>query len=227
MSGPEAGWTTAPEGAPTLTTGALHVWRADLDDLERVADGVLSAEERERAYRFSSDRSRERWSRGRAVLRELLGEYLGRDPAAMEFEEGERGKPSAVAGEGIEFNISHSGALGLLAFALENPVGVDVELAGRVGDPVAVAERIFGDDEAERLRALPAVELEPEFLRLWVRHEATLKCPGEGLAGRGREDDLAVIELDVGPDGAAAVALERVPDAVSLWRFERSGGPSG
>jgi 4'-phosphopantetheinyl transferase len=220
-------WARGPATTPSLAPGALHVWRADLDDLERVGDGVLSSEERERAYRFSSERSRERWSRGRAVLRELLGGYLGSDPAAMEFDEGEWGKPSAVAGEGIEFNISHSGALALLAFALEIPVGVDVELAGRVRDPVAVAERTFGHDEAERLRTLPAAELEQEFLRLWVRHEAALKCRGEGLGGRGREDDLAVIELDVGPDGAAAVALDRAPAAVSLWQFERSDGPSG
>ena len=188
---------------------------------------MFSAEERERAYRFSSERSRERWSRGRAVLRELLGGYLGRDPAAIEFDEG-IGASRARSRERESSSTSPiSGALALLAFALENPVGVDVELAGRVRDAVAVAERTFGNDEAERLRALPAAELEPEFLRLWVRNEAALKSRGGGLAGAGPGDDLAVIELDVGPDGAAAVALERAPDAVSLWQYERSGGPSG
>jgi 4'-phosphopantetheinyl transferase len=214
-------WVPGPATRPILSPGDLHVWRADLDDLERVGDGVLSAEERERAYRFSSERSRERWSRSRAVLRELLGGYLGGDPAAIEFAEGDRGKPSVLAAEGIEFNLSHSGGLALFAFSVENPVGVDVELAGRVRDPVAVAEREFGQEEAARLKDLPEAELEPEFLRLWVRHEAALKCRGGGLGGPRDDEDLAVIEIGVGADGAAAVAAVRPAGSVSLWEFGR------
>lgn len=206
-----------------LDPGVLHVWRADLDDLEWIGDRALSVEERERAARFSSERSRERWARSRAVLRHLLGGYLGRGPGAIELESGERGKPSVVAGDGVEFNLTHSGGLALLAFARENPVGVDVELAGRVRDPLAVAEREFGQEEAERLRALDSAQLEPEFLRLWVRHEAALKCRGEGLGGDDAPDGLVLVDLDVGSGAAAAVALEREPDSVSQWRFERPG----
>jgi 4'-phosphopantetheinyl transferase len=206
-----------------LDPGVLHIWRADLDDLEWIGDNALSVEERERAARFSSERSRERWARSRAVLRHLLGGYLGRGPGAIELESGERGKPSVVAGDGVEFNLTHSGGLALLAFARENPVGVDVELAGRVRDPLAVAEREFGQEEAERLRALDSAQLEPEFLRLWVRHEAALKCRGEGLGGDDDPDGLVLVDLDVGSGAAAAVALEREPDSVSQWRFERPG----
>jgi 4'-phosphopantetheinyl transferase len=207
-------WEPALLPADGLESGALHLWRADLDELDHIGDGVLSAEERERAYRFSSERSRERWSRCRAVLRELLGGYLTRDPAAIEFGEGERGKPSAVAAQGIEFNLSHSGRLALFGFAHDNPLGVDVELAGRVRDPLAVAEREFGDDEYERLRGLPEGEREPEFLRLWVRHEAALKCRGGGLGGPRVDDDLVLIDLNAGSGAAAAVALERAPDSI-------------
>jgi 4'-phosphopantetheinyl transferase len=205
-----------------LDPGVLHVWRADLDDLEWIGDNALSAEERERAARFSSERSRERWARARAVLRHLLGGYLGRGPGAIELEVGERGKPSVVAGDAVEFNLTHSGGLALLVFARENPVGVDVELAGRVRDPLAVAEREFGHEEAERLRALDSAQLEPEFLRLWVRHEAALKCRGEGLGGDA-PDGPVLVDLDVGQGAAAAVALEREPDSISQWRFERPG----
>jgi 4'-phosphopantetheinyl transferase len=208
-----------------LDPGALHVWRADLDEIGWIGDGALSAEERERAARFSSERSRERWARGRAVLRHLLGGYLSRGPGAIELESGERGKPSVVTGDGIEFNLTHSGGLGLFAFARENPVGVDVQLAGRVRDPLAVAEREFGGAEVERLRALDAAQLEPEFLRLWVRHEAALKCRGEGLGGRAAPDGLALVDLDVGSGAAAAVALEREADPVYMWRFEQRQPP--
>jgi 4'-phosphopantetheinyl transferase len=204
-----------------LDPSAVHVWRADLDQLAELSDAALSDEERERAARFASERSRERWTRARAALRELLGGYLGRAAQAIELRSGKRGKPEVLDGGGIEFNLSHSGGLALFAFTDGNPVGIDLELAGRVRDPVAVAEREFGPREAERLRTLPAAELEPEFLRLWARHEAAMKCLGEGLGGTARDGDLTLIDLDVGTDGAAAVALERPPDGVSVRRFER------
>jgi 4'-phosphopantetheinyl transferase len=218
--GDELLWAAQPAESPALGSGDLHVWRADLDHLVSVDEAVLSEEERERAARFSSDRSRERWARGRAALRKLLGGYLGIDPTEIELESGERGKPRVAAG-GIEFNLSHSGGLALFAFTRDNPVGVDVELAGRVRDPVAVAEREFGSAESERLRALPAADLEPEFLRIWVRHEAALKCGGEGLGAPAGGAEVTLLDLDLGPGAAGAVALERAPDAVSLWRFER------
>jgi 4'-phosphopantetheinyl transferase len=208
-----------------LDPGVLHVWRADLDDLGWIGHNALSTEEREHAARFSSERTRERWARGRAVLRHLLGGYLGRGPGAIELESGERGKPMVVSGEGVEFNLSHSGGLALFAFARENPVGIDVELAGRVRDPVAVAEREFGQAQAQRLRALDAAQLEPEFLRLWVRHEAALKCRGEGLGGPTEPDGLVLVDLDVGAGAAAAVALEREADPISMWRFEQRQPP--
>ncbi len=45
-----------------------------------------------------------------------------------------------------------------------------------------------------------------EFLREWVRHEAALKCRGEPLGGRAALAELAIVDLEVGPGAAAAVA---------------------
>ena len=60
-------------------------------------------------------------------------------------------------------------------------VGVDVEVARRPINEAALAARTFGPDEARRLAALDPVSREREFLRLWVRHEARLKCRGTGI----------------------------------------------
>ena len=178
-----------------LDPGALHVWRADLDEVEATP--------------------------AREVLVELLVGYLGREPAAIELASGEHGKPRLAESEGIEFNLSHSGELAVFAFTRENPVGIDVELNGRVvRDPIAVAEREFGPAEAARLRSLSEAEIGPEFLRLWVRHEAAVKCRGEGLAGGAPADPLVLLDVDVGPDATAAVALAEAPEAVSVRRFE-------
>jgi len=185
-----------------------------------LGDADLSDAERDRAARFRFEPDRERWTRAHAILRCLLGAYLRREPQAIEFALGAHGKPS-VLGDGIDFNLSHSAGMALFAFAIDNPVGIDVELAGRARDILAIAERVLGHDELERLRALPPSEREPEFLRSWVRHEAALKCCGDRLGARVKLDGLSLLDLDVGPAAAAAVALERSADAVCLWKFEQ------
>jgi 4'-phosphopantetheinyl transferase len=195
-----------------LTPGSLHVWRADLDGEPRVDSAALSAAELERARRFRLDRDRVRWTHCRAILRELLAGYLGVEPAALELSTGPNGKPR-IAGERIEFNVSHAGRAAVLAFALDNPVGVDVELYGRVRDPLRAAGLVLGSGELERLRSLPGKSREREFLRSWVRYEAALKCLG-GRLGEHVSGDLHLIDLDVVRDWTAAVALADAPAAV-------------
>jgi phosphopantetheinyl transferase len=218
-------WARSPASMPSLSPGALHVWRADLDRAMGVGDASLSAAELDRAARFRSDPSRERWMRARAILRDLLGGYLDRGAQALEFELGPHGKPVLPDGGGIEFNLSHSAGTALFAFALENAVGVDIEIGGRARDFPAIAEREFGEAEAERLRGLPEAEREPEFLRSWARHEAALKCHGDSLGAPDRQGDLFLLDLDVGPRAAAAVALERAAEPVSLWELGRPTEP--
>jgi 4'-phosphopantetheinyl transferase len=201
-----------------LVLGTVHVWRADLDR-ETHLSAVLSPEERDRAARFRFEVDRLRWTRARSVLRHLLGSYLGREPDAIDFASGRHGKPALAGEEGIDFNLSHSGGTALLAFAIENPVGVDVEVAERSRDMLGVAARAFGRDELERLQALPPAEREGEFLRLWVRHEAALKCRGDRLGAPPKFDGLSMHDLEVGPGAAAAVALEHSVDAVMLRVF--------
>lgn len=200
--------------------GELHVWIADLD-AHHDLDAPLSPQERERAARFLHSRDARRWQRSRGLLRLLLGEYLGADPGALGFEAGEHGKPRLAGSDGgLRFNLSHSGATGVYAVALGVEVGVDVERSRRQPHAIAVAERAFGRAEAVRLGWLAEAERERELLRLWVRHEAALKCSGVGLGGdeaAGQVERPWVSELDLGSGGSlggalAAVAATREPE---------------
>jgi 4'-phosphopantetheinyl transferase len=209
--------------------GAVDVWVADLDTVESRYGDLLSAEERARAERFTHTRDGRRWANARAVLRTLLGEYLQRDPKTVRFAVGAHGKPElarenvkpalptdarehepptdAAASEqpdsarALFFNLSHAGGLAAYAVARGRSVGVDVETSERRIDVLAVAERAMGPATAKRLGRLEGVTREREFLREWVRHEATLKCLGTGLGG-GDTDALGrrpwVVELNLG-----------------------------
>jgi phosphopantetheinyl transferase len=115
--------------------------------------------------------------------------------------------------------MSHSGPVALYAVAREAEVGVDVERPRRRLDAIAVAERAFGSASAIQLGRLEEAEREREFLRLWVRHEAQLKCRGVGLGGveSGKGDPACwTKEVEVGGRMAAAVAAARTPATVEL-----------
>jgi 4'-phosphopantetheinyl transferase len=212
-------WRPAPVRA-ALAEGEVHVWRADLEaPAERLVE-LLCAQELARAARFRDPRAGTCWARAHGILRALLGRYLERDPRELRFSVGEHGKP-ALAAELPRccFNLSHSGKLALFAFSAATAVGIDVEVARRERDLPALAASVFSAEQARRLQKLPAAQREQEFLRLWVRHEAQLKCDGSGLGGGAgpAADDRWLCELDAGPRAAAAVAAEHPPSVLCCW----------
>jgi 4'-phosphopantetheinyl transferase len=225
-----------PPAVVQLAPGAVHVWRADLAALPEELSSLLSGDELERAGRFRHPRAGQMWAGSRGLLRTLLGRYLQRDPRALQITMGAHGKPaledkpgeagSAIPGSqaprssGLSFNVSHSGEIGLFAFTTGAQVGVDVEVAGRPRDALALAARTLGADTAAHLQRLEPAERQQEFLREWVRHEAVLKCLGTGLGGaadRRLEREPWIAELDMGPRAAAAVALNAVPRELCCW----------
>jgi 4'-phosphopantetheinyl transferase len=124
----------------------------------------------------------------RAALRQLLG--------GAEVFVGDDGKPQAL--DGPHFNLSHTEGLALIAISRAREVGVDVERVRPVPRAVAIARRVFSQDQAELVAGAGEGERDLVFHRLWVEHEARLKL---GAAAS------EVHELEV-PDGyVAAVAL--------------------
>jgi 4'-phosphopantetheinyl transferase len=204
------------------------VWRVPLVEAPDGLAELLSEAERERAERFGRPRAGRLWARGRGVLRLLLGGYLGRDPGTLRIIADAHGKPAVEGHLAPAFNLSHSGEIAVFAFTMAGAIGVDVEVARRARDTVAVATRAFGHAEVERLQQLEPGERQQEFLRAWVRHEAALKCRGTGLgagAGAKAEANLWIAELEMGPGAAAAVALEATPRELRFWSWPPAGAP--
>ena len=177
-------WTTRT--SPTaLDDGEVHVFRASLANPERAARlrGLLARDEIERARRFRTADLRRRFAVARGCLRAILGQYLDRDPARLEFRIGAHGKPFlGTAADGLEFNVSQSGEIALYALTRGRQVGVDVERhdSRRVDDDII--RRFFAAGEMRALGALPPAERERAFFDCWTRKEAFVKAVGEGLS---------------------------------------------
>jgi|ERR1700676_2427118 4'-phosphopantetheinyl transferase len=169
-----------------LAADEIHVWRAYLkidETLLRNLEETLSTDEKARAKRFRFQPDRKCFVATRAALRELLGRYVKRAPAQLEFDYGPQGKPalrSDFTGPSVQFNVSHSHGVALFGFAVGRALGLDVELVRNFsGD--AIAERYFSPQEVAELRRLPATLRDEGFFLCWTRKEAYIKARGEGL----------------------------------------------
>jgi 4'-phosphopantetheinyl transferase len=176
-----------PFPARLLPVDRIDVWRIDLD--RQVPDGLdlapLSADERDRAARFHFEIDRKRFQCCRSALRLILGHYLRIAPETISFQYQINGKPELRESQNahaLQFNVSHSGAIGLIAFTLEAPIGVDIEKARPDVDFRNIARRFFSSREVAELTALPeALQLEG-FVACWSRKESFIKAIGEGLS---------------------------------------------
>lgn len=213
-----------PSSRPQLADDVVDVWRVDLAGTTDLVADLLSPDEQERAARLREDVHRRRWKHARGALRTLVGAYLGADPQTLRFVPGPYGKPEVEPPARLHFNVSHSGEVALFAFAFHRAVGVDVEIGNRPVDAEALARQVLGDEDARRVERLSPPDRQREFLRLWTRYEAELKCRGLGIGAdrSGRDDEpvwIADLDLDLGPDAAAAVALEGAAAPIlRLWR---------
>lgn len=201
-----------------LPADEVHVWRVELARVapaEQRWEPILSADERTRAARFHFSRDRQQYTATRALLRTILAGYTGSDPKELVFSYSKAGKPALNSGRSrsVEFNVSHSGELALLAFTRGREVGVDVEQVRENFDHEAIAGRFFSRQEQAQLAALPPAERYKGFFRCWTRKEAYIKAEGTGLS-------LPLHQFDVSLGaGAASLLLATRPDSAEAARW--------
>ncbi|MBP6785682.1 MAG: 4'-phosphopantetheinyl transferase superfamily protein [Verrucomicrobiales bacterium] len=140
----------------------------------------LNEEERDRADRFIFPIHRDRFSRGRAMLRRLLAGHLGIGPDRVVFETSERGKPF-LPGEPLHFNLSHSEGRAALAVSCLPSIGIDLECFDRRVDVDGLSRRCFRESELCGLRDLSDEEKRRAFFWIWTAKEARMKATGEGF----------------------------------------------
>lgn len=171
---------------------------------------LLSPDERERAESLRFARDRERFTAARGLMRALLGDRLGLDPARIAFVYDEAGKPRLAEGD-LRFNLSHSAGLVAVAICEGREVGIDVEAIREDLFAEGIARRYLPAEMAAEIGRRSGSERTEAFFRAWVRQEAYAKARGGGLELIGEAPDPAgwtVIDLELAPGYAAALAIE-------------------
>ena len=91
---------------------------------------VLSDKERQKAMRFRRAADRNQYIVAHGRLREILSAELAIPASEVALSSNENGKPHAVLDQDespIEFSLSHSGDVALVAVSRTGAVGVDIE----------------------------------------------------------------------------------------------------
>ena len=145
---------------------------------------ILSLDETLRADRYYFSRDRYAFVAARGALRELLGRYLAKPPSELAFDYGAYGKPSLRQDSPklvMQFNVSHSRGLALMAFSWGLRLGVDVESIRQDIASEEIAARFFSPKEVVELHSLPQAMRAEGFFLCWTRKEAYVKAIGSGL----------------------------------------------
>lgn len=134
-------------------------------------DELLPAFEIEESMRFRQETDRMRFIACRHSLRRILSFHSSLPAKDIEIKKSIRKKPFT---HGIEFNISHSGNMILIAIA-STTVGIDIEIINPKIDYTDLKSQCFALDEQLQIKSAT------DFFGLWTRKEALLKASGEGL----------------------------------------------
>jgi 4'-phosphopantetheinyl transferase len=211
-------WSTPPE-ILAIKSGELHVWRANLNDVQahrETLQSVLSLEEVERAERFIFSRDRDQFIISHAFCRNVLSRYLGINPERLSFARNSFGKPALLDETdnlNLQFNLTHSGRFAIVAVAKDLRVGVDVECIRKDFPGLEVARRFFSPVEVQVLISLPEKQLSEAFFRGWTRKEAFIKAVGAGLSIP--LDEFAVSVQPLGP--GEILNFRTAPGEAACW----------
>ena len=213
-----SGWDS-PATIPPLSFEGVQVWRIFLaSGAPQEFYRLLSKDEKKRADGIRIAPVREEFIAGRGLLRLLLGAAIGADPALVAIATQRNGKPCLAHSAKVEFNVSHSDGMILIALSRASVVGVDVEFVsdefGEAEELIGIARESFHAGEFTGIaRTPPGRDRLLAFYRAWTRREAVAKADGRGIA--------SLLKYEVFRDdesGEYRVSLARSPE-----RAEDSG----
>ena len=179
--------------------------------LRGLYENWLSADEVQRLRRFRFDEHREEYLHGRALTRFVLSEYLGADPAAIRFDHNGFGKPHVDPALGLQFNLSHTKGVNVLAVTRRGRIGVDLEFADPARAGEDISSRFFTRQEHLRLLGSPRDNRAFTFFSTWTLKESFVKAVGQGLSL-----PLSEFAFEFNGDSLHLLLSDKVPTTLPL-----------
>lgn len=168
----------------TLDKQYIDIWIFHLSKLPKTIEYILSTlseDEHSRLHRLYQKEHKNNFMLARFMLRCVIGDYLGYNPATIKFSYNKHGKPQLTQESNLQFNLSHSQNVAVLAIGWQLPLGVDIEFFS--ARPFkAMATRILSSSELHSFAILPEDLQQLAFFHIWSQKEALAKACGLGLS---------------------------------------------
>jgi 4'-phosphopantetheinyl transferase len=188
-----------PEGIPVFSENQVHVWLVNISELldhSQKFEHFLNKAEKKKAAQFKYDDLRQKFVICRGALRIILSLYIDKKPLDLNIDPNSIGKPvltKSNSQQDLEFNISHSEEICLVALSQNLEVGVDAEAIKPIADLEEMANSILTKRELIDFHSSLSELKIANFYRLWSAKEAMLKAIGCGLAIHPREIEIQEI----------------------------------
>ncbi len=172
----------------TLPEHSCAIYRIDLSTppLELASAWcLLNPEEQRRAQGFKLPIHHDRYVQSHAVLRMILAHHTKINASQIEFTINRYGKPSLMYSDAkspINFNLSHSHELAVVAVSIDKKVGIDIEFVNEQIDFENIAKHSFTVHECEYLFNQPLNRQRAAFFQLWAYKESFVKAIGKGFS---------------------------------------------
>ena len=209
----------------TLPEARLDLWfvwpdQANVEAEITGCQAILSEEERARGARFIFPRDQRVHLLTRALVRVVLGRYLGLAPYDLCFERNPFGKPNLIAAQReashLAFNVSHTHGLIMLGVTCGRALGVDIESLRRNSLDTFTHE-FMTRAELDAAGRLDAVARHQRSLETWTLKEAYIKARSIGLSLPLRE---MAFNLD-NPSRTAFSTTGTLAGEAQRWDFRR------
>jgi 4'-phosphopantetheinyl transferase len=211
---------------PTLDQDQIHVWTLRLE-AERAKvrhyESLLTNAEIDRANRFTNLEKRQRFIIARASLRNILSLYTNSHISTLDFEYEPGGKPHLSDNNDINFNLSYSQNMAMVAVSMHRELGIDMQAITQVTEPESVARLVFSPAEISYLLSLDAHERQIAFCQIWVRKEAYIKALGTGFSRPTHTFSVCGAPGNID----ALYHDESNPLATTEWRLMEISAPTG
>lgn len=222
-------------GLPALGAEDCQVWWGARGHCTPRLQLLLDQVEIRRRERYLHAADRDRFTVGVAMSRLILAGHLKTSPAEVVIDRtcarcGEpHGRPRLAGAGGLDFSVSHSADLIVVAVVRDRPrdgaagraVGVDVEQVVPLREP-SLPDAVLSAAERAVFDRCGADSQAAAFFRYWVRKEAVLKATGDGLTVP--LTDLTVSEPDRPAQLRAWARRPLLPATVTMHDLDAAPG---
>src|SRR6056297_2034264 len=127
-----------------LSKNTVHIWVVDTN--YKSLPNFLSAAERKRWNSFYFSQDKQTFYQSHNALRLILSRYLSEKPREIEYQLTPFGKPF-IRNSRIQFNLSHSDTMAVIAVTQGAEIGIDIESLNRKVEYDDLAKRFFCETE--------------------------------------------------------------------------------